>query len=148
MVSEVEVTMTGEAIPRAVRALLMSCLDSYEKLHIVCALSSAGRGLALDDLAKQSSVPRAHVCEALPALLNAGLVVRTGESFAYVAGDAEREAGVASVRALLAQNAVELAMLLNALALERARKAIEARLQVAFGVSSGEAPGDESDPSV
>jgi DNA-binding GntR family transcriptional regulator len=139
--------MTSEDVPEVARALLQSCLDSYEKLHIVRALSAAGRELSLDELVQHSGLSSFTIDEALPPLMEAGLVVRAGKRFAYAAGDPQRDAGVAALCALLVQDAVEIAALLNAAAMERARKAIEARMRVAFGVSAPSSD-DDADPIV
>lgn len=128
------VAMTNEGVSESIQTLLLDTLDSYDKLRIVRSLFVADGALELSELARACGLPSAETQEALDALCAAGVVVHDADPsrFVYARGDAARDADVAAVCAMLDDGAVEIAALLNAVAMERARRALESRLQHAL----------------
>ena len=121
--------MTPSSVPDAVRELVLSVVDSYEKLYVLSALVRSDSALELDSLCERVSLPRDIVHESLQPLALAGLAHQhAGGLYAYECADPDRARAVESLLELFERDPLELSRLLDRAAVERARSAIHERL--------------------
>lgn len=125
-----------EDVPEAVRELLRTVADSFEKLYTLIALFRRQRQTSLDELMTQVQLPEPTLVEALYDLLGSGLVGRGSRprEFVYNAGDGVRDASVAWLSAQFdhASHAnVDIVKLLSQTALQRVRAAVYQRMEQA-----------------
>lgn len=115
------------------RELVQTAVDSYEKLFILRALAEAGQAAAADTLAEHLSSDHHLVREALVELAQAGLVViRDPGCYAYRPQEPTRERSIRALFALLEEEPIELARLMDRAALARARSSLDARVASSY----------------
>lgn len=134
-----------------VHAFIREVAFTYERVHVLTSLfashtSHAGHGshagpgshasrtwTTAEELAALTNTPALLLHEALQELRDAGFVAQDASDrtrFSYADGDAERDSLLRALQQLSDEDPVELARLLNAVALERARDALYARLDI------------------
>ena len=116
-----------------VQELIREVAFTYERVHVLTSLFASRAWTTAEELAAQTGTPALLVHEALVELLDTGFVAQDASDrarFTYAEGDPERDSQLRALQALSEEDPVELARLLNAIALERARDALYARLEI------------------
>jgi len=124
-------TVQSIRVPEHVRAFLHSVSDSYEKLYTLLALFSQSAGATLVSLCERLGLDDGTVVVALEALRRAGVVKPDSQRmFVYVSDRGPRHASVEWLAEHHDLASVEIAKLLNDIALARVRAALHGRLSI------------------
>lgn len=105
--------VTTSHLPREIRLLLETDLDSFEKLEVLMRVR--GTGLATDDATLDNEAMRSSLSE----LLHAGLIEKRGT--AYVLGPRGHEPTVEEIMTLYGADRMSIIAELSSLAMERIR---------------------------
>ena len=121
------------SVTPTVRDLVLTVVDSYEKLYVLGVLFRSDGAMGLDSLAERTAQPPHLVQDALDELSVAGFIHREADGgHGYVRGEPGRDSSVRTLLELFDRDPLELSRLLDNAAVERARTAIHERLTSGF----------------